>query len=108
VSFIKPCYSKQASSPTKNAEYLAMGLPIVANAGTGDTDTLIKNEGVGVIVDDLDPEAFREAFRSVRGLILSDPELPERCKKAAKKHFDLSEVGGMRYQRIYRRLLETK
>ena len=33
ISFIKPCYSKQSSSPTKIAEYLASGLPVVCNAG---------------------------------------------------------------------------
>ncbi|MCV5148282.1 glycosyltransferase, partial [Escherichia coli] len=33
VSFIKSCYSKQSSSPTKIAEYLACGLPVIANAG---------------------------------------------------------------------------
>src|ERR1044072_7374635 len=41
ISFIKRCFSKLASSPTKNAEYLACGLPIVINAGIGDSDTLV-------------------------------------------------------------------
>jgi len=47
VSFIRPCVSKLASSPTKIPEYLAAGLPVVANRGIGDMDELIAREGVG-------------------------------------------------------------
>src|SRR5262249_14600194 len=33
IFFIKPVFSKTASSPTKMGEMLAVGLPIIANAG---------------------------------------------------------------------------
>ena len=66
VSFIKKCYSKQASSPTKNAEYLAAGLPIIANSGVGDVDELISEEGVGVLVDSFDKEGYAHAVNAAK------------------------------------------
>ncbi|MEO8762036.1 MAG: glycosyltransferase, partial [Bacteroidia bacterium] len=39
--FIKPLYSKKGSSPTKMAEILACGVPIITNAGVGDVDEII-------------------------------------------------------------------
>ena len=38
VIFIKPVFSKKASSATKMAEVLAMGVPVVTNSGWGDID----------------------------------------------------------------------
>ncbi|WOK05570.1 hypothetical protein RT717_21065 [Imperialibacter roseus] len=61
ISFIQPVFSKQASSPTKLAEYLAMGLPVAYNANVGDVDDImdlcragIKVEVDPVIADQLD------------------------------------------------------
>src|SRR5262249_55856032 len=44
LSFIKPCYSKLSSSPTKVAEYLAAGLPVVSSSGIGDLDAVIEGD----------------------------------------------------------------
>ncbi|HEY8460617.1 MAG TPA: glycosyltransferase, partial [Blastocatellia bacterium] len=66
VSLIKPCYSKKSSSPTKIAEYLASGLPVVTNAGIGDLDDLIAEDKVGVILDAFDQEAYRRALEGIK------------------------------------------
>lgn len=97
VSFIKPSYSKQASSPTKNAEYLAAGLPIIANSGVGDVDALIAENGVGVLIDDFDDGSYRAAIRTV----LQIGDVSDRCRAVAKEHFDLETIGGTRYRRLY-------
>ncbi len=101
VSFIKNCYSKQASSPTKNAEYLAAGLPIIANSGIGDVDVNIREDGVGVLVDGFQPADLQAAVRRIKDL----GNVSSRCRESAKSRFDLESVGGTRYRRIYRRLL---
>ena len=103
VSFIKPCYSKQASSPTKNAEYLAVGLPIVANGGVGDVERLINDAGVGAIVAEFSPRGYSEALDTIEGL----GEIGERCRATAHEQFDLGQVAGIRYRRLYRRILEN-
>lgn len=44
VSFRAATFSQIAASPTKVPEYLAAGLPVVSNAGVGDTDELLERE----------------------------------------------------------------
>ena len=49
--FIKPSYSKLFSSPTKQGELMAMGIPIICNSGVGDVDTIVKKYSSGTIVE---------------------------------------------------------
>ena len=104
VSFIKNCYSKQASSPTKNAEYLAAGLPIIANSGVGDVDSLIGGDGVGVLIDKFDRESYLTAIAD----LVARGDIANKCRETAKLRFDLETVGGVRYRRLYDRLLQSK
>lgn len=104
LSFRKPTFSQIAASPTKIAEYLASGLPVVSNAGIGDVDALLERERVGVLVKDFHAEAYAQAADKLVDL-LHDPELAERCRRAARRYFDLKSVGGERYFEVYRRLI---
>jgi len=103
ISFIKPCYSKLSSSPTKVGEYLAAGLPVLSNSGIGDLDELIAGEGVGVIIRGFDEADYEEALAGMDRL-LADPRIRDRCIGTARRYFDLETVGGERYSRLYRRL----
>jgi len=103
VSFIKNCYSKKASSPTKNAEYLACGLPIVANSGIGDTDEQINQDRTGVVIDGFDDGTLQASLSDLQALV-KDELTAERCRRSAKERFDLVGVGGTRYRRIYEKL----
>ncbi|HWS56713.1 MAG TPA: glycosyltransferase [Pyrinomonadaceae bacterium] len=107
VSFIKPCYSKLSSSPTKLAEYLAAGLPVVCNAGIGDVDAVVESERVGVIVRELGRESYGRALSAVEEL-RREGGLEERCRDAAARRFDLETVGGESYRRLYRRVLGAR
>ncbi len=51
LSFIKPAYSKLASSPTKLAEAFAVGVPVISNTGIGDVDNTTSMLQAGAIVD---------------------------------------------------------
>jgi glycosyltransferase involved in cell wall biosynthesis len=106
LSFIKPCMSKRASSPTKLAEYLACGLPVISNSGIGDVDEVLTGERVGVVFDNFDVETYRRAFRDYRGLV-RDELTQERCRDVAMRHFDLKTVGGPAYGRLYSRLTKA-
>ena len=72
IAFIKPCFSKFASSPTKNAEYLACGLPLIINSGIGDSDSLIRSEGVGAMVSDFTQVEYEAAAATILSM-LEDP-----------------------------------
>ena len=54
VSFILATFSAKASCPTKFGEMLAMGVPVIANAGVGDMAEIIRDTGAGAVVEDYD------------------------------------------------------
>jgi len=103
ISFIKECYSKQSSSPTKIAEYLACGVPVISNRGIGDIDEVIERNGVGVMLDDFSTESYVSALKRLEDL----GNIGEKCRETAQREFDLEKVGGERYRRLYRKLLEN-
>src|SRR5207253_3557907 len=45
--------SSAGATPTKLAEFLASGRPVVVSAGLGDMDVLLAGRGCGVVVDDV-------------------------------------------------------
>jgi glycosyltransferase involved in cell wall biosynthesis len=103
LAFIRPSLSKWASSPTKVAEYLAAGLPVVTNTGIGDLDEIIRAERVGVAITEFSDDRYREAAKQLATL-LADQTLRARCVAAARKYFDLEHIGWARYRAVYEQL----
>jgi glycosyltransferase involved in cell wall biosynthesis len=58
LSFIKPAYSKIASSPTKLAEALALGVPVISSAGIGDVDRITRELDAGAVFELSDDSVF--------------------------------------------------
>jgi glycosyltransferase involved in cell wall biosynthesis len=104
LSFIKPSYSKLSSSPTKFAEYLASGVPVLCSAGVGDLDRIVEEDSVGVLVRGFSDDEFMKALSAVARLE-GDAETARRCRESAVRRFDLDTVGGPRYVRLYEKLL---
>jgi glycosyltransferase involved in cell wall biosynthesis len=100
LCFRKGEASRIGVSPTKFAESLALGLPVVVNRGIGDCDAMIETHRVGVIVPSLDPTGYEQAAVQLREL-RRDPLLASRCRRAAEELFSLEEVGALRYRRLY-------
>lgn len=100
ISFIKRCLSKLASSPTKNGEYLACGLPIVINAGIGDSDALADESRAAILIRDFNELDFDTAWTKIEEVV-SDPNIRTRARALAEKVFDLESVGGERYAQLY-------
>lgn len=103
LAFIKPCYSKRASSPTKIAEYLASGLPVVCNSGIGDLDRIFEEDRIGVVVSDFNRPAYLKALCAVEDM-RKEGDLFDRCRASARGRFDLRDIGGTRYRHLYSRL----
>ncbi|HWT03639.1 MAG TPA: glycosyltransferase [Pyrinomonadaceae bacterium] len=101
VAFIKRCFSKLASSPTKTAEYLACGLPVVINAGVGDSDLLITEERVGALVADLNEDGYRRAASELFGMLADVETVRAHTRGVAERLFDVRGLGLERYARLY-------
>src|SRR5262249_33692894 len=106
LSFRKPAFSQIAASPTKVPEYLAAGMPVVSNAGIGDTDRTLLDDRVGIVVRDFSRESYDEAVGTLLELF-DDAGLAVRCRRIAYERFDLEKVGAERYRKLYRRILES-
>ena len=101
--FIRPTPAKRASCPTKLAEGLACGLPVVCNRGIGDLDGFVEKEKVGILVDPVSERGYEEDIDRLECL-LEDPELPARCRRLAKSRYDLEAAVGT-YHELYREIL---
>lgn len=65
VFFIKPSFSKIASSPTKFGELLAMGIPVITNKGIGDLDEQVETNNLGALVKDFNKEEFDKIIQNI-------------------------------------------
>lgn len=99
IFFIKPVFSKQASAPTKLAEFLGCGVPCLGNAGVGDMAAVLEDERVGVALKAFDADSVKAGLAALLALV-DDPLTATRCVAAAQKHFSLEE-GVRRYEAIY-------
>jgi len=102
IFFIKSSYSKKASSPTKQAEILSMGIPIICNKNIGDTDYIISENNCGIAISDLSESSFVETIRKIDNLLILDKN---KIRQTALDYFSL-EKGIEKYNEIYRFLLK--
>jgi len=101
LSIVKASFATLSRSPTKIPEYLACGLPIIANAGVGDVDQLIERNGLGALIEQFDPAAYSGAIDEIEEL----GDVSQYCRDVAFREFDLENVGGVRYRSLYSLLL---
>jgi glycosyltransferase involved in cell wall biosynthesis len=109
MSFIKSCFSKQGSSPTKVAEYLACGLPVVLNGDIGDQSDLAVERDACVVMPALSEQQLVKAAE--RALPLAEQPIEERARighRVAMQRFGLESVGVPRYEALYRQILDLR
>jgi glycosyltransferase involved in cell wall biosynthesis len=93
--------SLKAAMPTKVAEFLACGRPMVINKGLGDYDGLIEEFNAGVVLDGTAEDLEVKARKMSK--ILRDPKTPERCRALAERHLGM-ESGVLEYIKLYSKL----
>jgi glycosyltransferase involved in cell wall biosynthesis len=106
LMFFTEGLGKLGSSPTRLAEALGSGIPIVVNKGVGDVEDIVKENNIGVIVEGDSKKQMEEAFERLQ-ILLQDPELSNRCFNTAKSIFSLDKGIGM-YDKIYKAILNRK
>jgi glycosyltransferase involved in cell wall biosynthesis len=106
LSFIKSCFSKLGSSPTKVAEYLACGLPVVLNGDVGDQADLAVEHDACVVVRSLAEPDLSDAVERVLPLAERPIEARVRTgREVAERWFGLEKIGVERYERLYRHIV---
>ncbi|HHE64610.1 MAG TPA: glycosyltransferase, partial [Bacteroidetes bacterium] len=98
VMFIKPSFSKKASSPTKLGELMAMGVPVVCNGDVGDVEAIVTKYKAGVVLNELDDASFDSAIEK----IIKDNDWfdVDLMRNGAVEYYDLDK-GVEKYDRIY-------
>jgi glycosyltransferase involved in cell wall biosynthesis len=89
----------------KVSEYLACGLPVVVNAGVGDSGALISREKIGTLVQDFTAAEYSVAAATIAEYADTPAEIRRRTRAVAEKFFDVRQVGVERYARLYQRVL---
>ena len=88
-----------ASSPTKQGEIMAMGIPLVCNFGVGDTDEIVTNYEAGSVINVFDDNQYLIA--------IENQKLVNKTKmiSGAKEVYSL-EQGVQKYLFVYKQVYE--
>ena len=97
--FLKKAFSKKASSPVKQGELMAMGVPVICNAGVGDSDRIVQDYHAGVLVHTYDDAGYRQAADAVHAAAFD----PAAIRAGCLDYFDL-EQGIAAYAGVYEAL----
>jgi glycosyltransferase involved in cell wall biosynthesis len=100
IFFIRPVFSKKASSPKKMGEVLSLGIPIITNKGVGDVNAIVKDGTFGLLIEDFSTKSYQQVISQLDNLLKTTPAL---CSDTAKSYFSL-EKGADEYARIYEHL----
>ncbi len=103
LCFVAPSVAKIASCPTKLGEYLATGLPVVANGDIGDVEETLEQHNIGIITRGDDVASLEDAVERLAQL-LEDPQVHGRARRVAEQEFSM-QLGAEHYLKMYRKLL---
>jgi len=103
IAFYKPTFSRLATSPVKVSEYLACGLPVIVNAGVGDSDAFVAAQNVGAVVKDFNEDEYERTLATIDTLLAGG--IRERSRTVAKTYLDVKSIGLERYSRLYEKVL---
>jgi len=98
--FIKPTFSKQASSPTKQAELMAMGLPIICNSGVGDTDWIVQKFQSGLLIEKFSEEEYNKTLAVSKNYKFDN----NKIRAGASEYFSLKK-GIKSYLQVYHTII---
>jgi glycosyltransferase involved in cell wall biosynthesis len=99
--FIKPCFSKLSSSPTKHGELMAMGVPVITNSGVGDVADIVRQCRSGIVIDSFTTAHYQQAIAAMTSSQLASPEA---IMQAAESTYQLSHAVAL-YQQVYSQVL---
>jgi len=100
---VKPIPTKQYCSPIKDGEYWALGLPVVITKNISDDSDIIKENGIGYVLEQLTDAEYLKAIQLVDLLLKNNSRenLYSKIRSVAetKRNFSISQNI---YNNIYR------
>lgn len=102
IYFIMDSFSKQASSPTKQAEVMSMGIPLICNPGVGDSSDILIEGKSGYICNGYNISDYDKTISEFEYPVSENFRMHIRSE--ALHHFSLSD-GIAKYLEMYRKLL---
>lgn len=102
IFFIKQCYSKISSSPTKHGEIMAMGIPVITNSGVGDVKEIVENYNAGFVLNDFTEQSFVHIIDQLK----SNPSFNRKAIREGAISFYGLDVAEERYCKVYKRIFE--
>ena len=101
IFFIKPSYSKKASSPTKQGEIMAMGVPVICNDQVGDSSLVVEKYNAGIVVEEFSPNAYANYVNDLKQKVFDK----EAIRRGAKEFYSLDR-GVEKYQAVYEKVVK--
>ena len=95
--------SELGRSPTRMAEVLGCGIPVVANPGVGDVEHVVSRGRIGVLAHGVGAAEMDACVAELLEL-LKDSQLASRCRRTAEELFSL-EAGTAAYRQLYADIL---
>jgi glycosyltransferase involved in cell wall biosynthesis len=95
VFFLRPSYAAKASSSSRLGQFLASGVPVVANTGVGDLDRILAPSRCGLLLPGLTERDLSAFARQALPLLEGDrvPSETERnCRSVAVERFALEDA----------------
>jgi glycosyltransferase involved in cell wall biosynthesis len=100
ISFYLPSFARIAQSPTKNAEALAVGIPIISNIGVGDVEEILISLNAGISIN---PDIDFIIEKTVKSLDQIKALGGSSLRKRAESYYSLN-LANKAYESIYQKL----
>ena len=100
--FIKPCYSKLSSSPTKHGEIMAMGIPVITNSGVGDVKEIVEKYDAGYVLDSFSENEMKAVIKTI---VSNEKKFDNnKIREGAAEFYNLDKTVNT-YQQVYKKIL---
>lgn len=103
VFFFTANISKLGSAPTRMAEILGTGIPVLTNAGVGDVDKIVTENKIGELLNSENKIDIKTACDNFMQLVIKK-DIAKQCRLAAEELFSL-DVGVKNYKSIYNKII---
>lgn len=97
---VKPVPSKKYCSPIKDGEYWAIGLPVVISKNISDDSGIIKEAGIGSVIDYTNTDDYLVAIKQIEKLLQSPEYTRRKIRDVADKYRNFKNAAII-YNEIY-------